>query len=562
MLTRRSKSPMSLLLILLLSLALTTLVPFTDYGYVTAAEQGKTVDITQNDVDSEEVENDENQEENTSKPAKEKNSDADSEENSDEISDENEDFDEDSVNNEENSDEDAEDEAMIACEVEEDVEYADENADVDIDDDDDVDADADDNADADADDNVDADADDETDSDHSINNEEKTSEKNINIEDADEDAIEEETISAQEEETEDADAVVNAAASDEEAADEDLDEDADAELDADADEETDETDEDNDSDKKKDKESSSKTESNADLNGQFPASYQPLIEALQAEHPNWTFIPAETGVKWEDALDKEDKGSTSLISPSAPKAQKEKSNKKYDGKWSLANRATIAYYMDPRNFLSGDSVYQFLQQTYDENSQNVDTVAAVIDGSFMDGKSPDGDFETFQACIDDAGEEAGVNANVLAAMIIEEQGWDGSKLSSGKDGYYNFFNIGAWTTGDMSSTERGLWYAKGSGEGETSYERPWDSPYKAILGGAQFYYEKYVSQNQDTFYTKKFNVMNGVDSIGEHQYMTNVQGAADEGKLLSRAYESSDVSATFVIPVYQDMPEKACELPE
>lgn len=558
MLTRKSKSPMSLLLVLLLSLALTTLVPFTDYGYVTAAEKGEMVDIIQDDVDSEGVENDENQKENTSKPAKEKNSDVDSEENSDEISSENEDLDEDSVNNEENYDEDAEDETMIAFEVDEDVEDADDNTDVDADADNDADTDANKDVDADSDEDDDPVTDDEVDSDHSNNIEEKTSEKNIDKEVADEDVIEEDTLSAQEEDTEDADAVTDAAAIDEDVAGEDLAEDT--EVDG----ETEDTDGDKDSDeeKEKEKESSSKTESNADLNGQFPASYQPLIEALQAEHPNWTFIPAETGVKWEDALDKEDKGSTSLISPSAPKAQKEKSNKKYDGKWSLANRATIAYYMDPRNFLSGDSVYQFLQQTYDENSQNVDTVAAVIDGSFMDGKSPDGDFETFQACIDDAGEEAGVNANVLAAMIIEEQGWDGSKLSSGKDGYYNFFNIGAWTTGDMSSTERGLWYAKGSGEGETSYERPWDSPYKAILGGAQFYYEKYVSQNQDTFYTKKFNVMNGVDSIGEHQYMTNVQGAADEGKLLSRAYESSDVSATFVIPVYQDMPEKACELPE
>ena len=299
---------------------------------------------------------------------------------------------------------------------------------------------------------------------------------------------------------------------------------------------------------------------------QFPESYQPLLYNLLENHPEWKMEAANTEIDWETALDAEDEGSTNLISPSAPKAQKEKSNRKYDGSWDLANRETIAYYMDPRNFLNEDGIYQFLDQSYDPDSQNVDTVAAVIKDSFMEDGDPEGGYETFAACIDDVGAETDVNPNVLAAMIIEEQGWKGSSLSSGKkegyEGYYNYMNVGAWTTDDMSSSERGLWYAKGEGKNKKSYDRPWDSPAKAIKGGAEVYSENYIENKQDTYYTKKFNVMNGEEAVGTHQYMTNVQAAADEGSLVKRAYEKSkELPAVFKIPVFENMPEEICALP-
>lgn len=303
-----------------------------------------------------------------------------------------------------------------------------------------------------------------------------------------------------------------------------------------------------------------------DLSELFPKSYLNKLEKLQAEHPTWQFIPGETGIEWEEAIDAEDEGSTSLVSPDEPKSMRENSSNTYDGRWYAANRDTIEYYMDPRNFLNEDDIYQFLLQTYDAESQNADTVEDIIEGSFMEDRNPGGDFDSFAECIDAAGAESGVNPNVLAAMIIMEQGWKGSSLSSGeKEGYedlYNFFNIGAWTTDDMSSVERGLWYAGGEGEGNDSYNRPWDSPYKAIEGGAEFYNQNYISENQNTYYTKKFNVMNGEDSVGDHQYMTNVSGALGEGKLVKMAYEENqDLPCIFQIPIFENMPKKVCKLP-
>lgn len=334
--------------------------------------------------------------------------------------------------------------------------------------------------------------------------------------------------------------------------------------DEDSDEDEDESDEDS------DEESDSEGENDDNDGGnfeEFPESYREALEELHDEHPSWKFEAKEVNVDFDTAVDTESEGSKSLVNPSEPKSWRANSDKRYDGYWYKAKRKTVAHFMDPRNFLNSKDIYQFMDQNYDSEAQTTDTVSDIIDGSFMEDGEPGGDYESYASCIQDAGAEAGVNPNVLAAMIIMEQGWDGSSLCTGKKkgykGYYNFFNIGAWTTDSMSSVERGLWYAKGEGEGNTSYQRPWNSPYKAIVGGAEFYNENYISNDQNTYYTKKFNVMNGSDSIGTHEYMTNVSGALDEGRLVRKAYEDQeDLPVTFEIPVYDDMPDSKCELPD
>lgn len=160
-----------------------------------------------------------------------------------------------------------------------------------------------------------------------------------------------------------------------------------------------------------------------------------------------------------------------------------------------------------------------------------------------------------------AAAQSGVNPYVLGAMILQEQGRGTSGSISGTaagyEGYYNFFNIGAYATGNMSAVTRGLWYASQPG----SYGRPWDSIEKSIVGGAVYYGENFVKVGQDTFYLKKFNVQG--DNLYKHQYMTNVEGAAGEGAKLSRAYtdEMKKQGLTFKIPVFNNMPETACARP-
>ncbi len=94
-----------------------------------------------------------------------------------------------------------------------------------------------------------------------------------------------------------------------------------------------------------------------------------------------------------------------------------------------------------------------------------------------------------------------------------------------------------------------------------SYERPWNSPEKSILGGALYYGNNYVKVGQDTFYLKKFNVQG--NNLYKHQYMTNIQGAASEGAVYAKAYndEMKQTALEFKIPVYNNMPDNACSQP-
>jgi len=162
-----------------------------------------------------------------------------------------------------------------------------------------------------------------------------------------------------------------------------------------------------------------------------------------------------------------------------------------------------------------------------------------------------------------AASSSGVNPYVLTAMLIQEQGrTGGSGLISGKNpkfpGFYNYFNAQAFQDGDKTPTERGLWWAS---QVDATYGKPWDTPEKAIIGGAKYYGDNYLKSGQDTFYLKKFNVT--AKGRYEHQYMTNVQAAAEEGRKLGEAYTEAlkQKKHTFRIPVYTDMPESAAALP-
>ena len=159
---------------------------------------------------------------------------------------------------------------------------------------------------------------------------------------------------------------------------------------------------------------------------------------------------------------------------------------------------------------------------------------------------------TYVDMIMDAAKSSGVNPYVIAAMLIQEQGVKGtSGLISGATGIYNFFNIEAYQSGNQSATSRGLAWA---GSGNT-YLRPWNTKAKAIIGGAMFYGSTYSKAGQNTFYLKKFNILG--ENKYKHQYMTNIEGAKNEGAMLSRAYSEEDKKGvfTFHIPVYKDMPE-------
>ena len=306
----------------------------------------------------------------------------------------------------------------------------------------------------------------------------------------------------------------------------------------------------------------------------FPESYKTYLRNLHADYPEWVFKAAHTNLDWDSVIDKESQVGVNLVPGSSVSSWKSMEKGAYDfetgsyvvydtGNWVSASRQIIEHYMDPRNFLNASGIFQFLAHSYDGTTQTAAGLAGVLAGTFMSGSFPESGYDTYNEVLMKVGKETNVNPYVLASMIIVEQGSSGSGKSisgtvSGYEGYYNHFNIGAYATGTMDAVTRGLWYASQSG----AYGRPWNSRYKSIAGGAAYYSQNYVQNNKYTLYLKKFNVMNGASGVGTGQYMTNVQGAESEAAALRKGYASVlESPMTFIIPVYENMPESACLKP-
>lgn len=91
-----------------------------------------------------------------------------------------------------------------------------------------------------------------------------------------------------------------------------------------------------------------------------------------------------------------------------------------------------------------------------------------------------------------------------------------------------------------------------------TYDRPWNTPKKSIIGGAKFISEGYISKGQHTSYLTKFNVNSkSYYANFSHQYMANLAAPASKS---SSNYNSLTANGllnsafNFVIPVYLNMP--------
>lgn len=168
---------------------------------------------------------------------------------------------------------------------------------------------------------------------------------------------------------------------------------------------------------------------------------------------------------------------------------------------------------------------------------------------------------TYSDVLYNACSQVGANPYVIAAMILQEQGINGSDSISGTNAKfpstYNYGNVNSYASNGLSAIENGLKYASSAG----SYNRPWNTKEKGIYGVCDFYANSYIKVGQDTFYYKKWNVKG--ENLFKHQYMTNVSGAALEGQVYASAYSTFMKNSIheFKIPVYNNMPETPEPLP-
>ena len=288
---------------------------------------------------------------------------------------------------------------------------------------------------------------------------------------------------------------------------------------------------------------------------QFPASYQNALYTLKAQHPNWIFVRMDTGVDWNTAIARE-LGDKSLV-PSGSSGSWQ--NGVYGQGWSYASEGILKYYMDPRNFLTDPSVFQFEQLTYNDSYHTAAAVQEILKNSFMASGIP-GDSRTYAQAFNAIGQSTGVSPFHLASRVLQEQGTKGtSALISGSypgyEGYYNYFNVNASGKTNAEVVQNGLKKAK---------EQGWNTRYKSLSGGAYLIGKNYILKGQDTLYLEKFNVSNGYHSNFTHQYMQNIQAPNSEASNIRKAYNNAGAlenSFVFKIPVYRNMPASPCTKP-
>ena len=305
----------------------------------------------------------------------------------------------------------------------------------------------------------------------------------------------------------------------------------------------------------------------------FPNSYIPDLVELHELHPKWRFRLLNTKLNWNTVIDNENVLGRNLLYYTYGEGYRSLDPVSYNWEtdtfnrhptetnWWYASEDAIKYYMDPRNFLTEKNIFMFEVLSYQPTYQNNTLIRNLLDKSFMPTiyKNFYGEENMYNYAADFilAGDTYNVSPSHLASRIIQE-GNNKSYIEYNGKKYtvYNFFNIRATGTNPQY---RGLLWAAALGEyaGGTSYGRVWDTPKKSIMGGAEFLSKDYISIGQDTLYFQKFavSVVNGRYS---HQYMQNITAPLTEGGKVYNAYKSVnsiDEEITFIIPMYENMPE-------
>ena len=335
-------------------------------------------------------------------------------------------------------------------------------------------------------------------------------------------------------------------------------------------------------------------------NAGFPSSYWDKLSALHSKHSNWNFIANNTGRDWSYATWAEtgavadgddDKsliqapgGDTDLIAGYLKtdnyNYKTNKFNLKDSGYFYAARQEMVAYYMDPRNFLNENFIFQFELLSYNSSYHTT----SVVEGIFGNGY-----LRKYASNYVSAGKSKGVSPVHMATRSVQEGrnvedflttgasfNYAGKKYSSFKivgddktysitnkkfEKCYNFFNIGAYSDEWNAKHNAGVYACGGPFTNETSYGRPWNTVDKGIVGGAQYIGGDYVAVGQDTLYFQKYNTASYTKTdVYGHQYMSNISAVAYEGSDTYDGYNAkgliNSVPFTFVIPVYNNMPEK------
>ena len=324
------------------------------------------------------------------------------------------------------------------------------------------------------------------------------------------------------------------------------------------------------------------------ISSKFPESYQPYIDELKKQHPNWVFKALYTNLDWNYVISQENVYGKNLVPKSYSDSWKNTTPGQYnveiDAGWVDSSKQAVEYCMDARNFINSVRVFQFEELSYEVATNTVSNIEKILYGTefynrIVEYKNAAGtNIVTNQKYADlilKAAKTTDVSGFHLASRIKQEVGpfLSHSSISGiveGYEGLYNFYNIGATSSSEpMGAIKNGLQYAKdGKGASQATKDKyliPWNTKERAITGGGQFIGSSYINLGQNTIYLQKFHVSdNSNGQLFWHQYMTNVLAPYSESKLIYQGYEKSnmlDTDMSFIIPVYDNMPELPVQSP-
>ncbi|WP_325880190.1 GW dipeptide domain-containing protein [Mammaliicoccus sciuri] len=199
-----------------------------------------------------------------------------------------------------------------------------------------------------------------------------------------------------------------------------------------------------------------------------------------------------------------------------------------------ATRAEVKDAMDTSKYVN-DPVqkYQFLDLNKSQN------ISATKLNELLRGK---GILENQGNAFSQAAKAVGINEIYLISHALLETGNGTSDLANGgsidqngnvdlnaQTKYYNMFGVGAI---DKNALYGGIKYAQQAG---------WNTPEKAILGGAQFIANNYIKSGQNTLYKMRFNPQNP----GIHQYATGIDFAKSNAKRISDFYQQIQTDGQY-----------------
>ena len=288
----------------------------------------------------------------------------------------------------------------------------------------------------------------------------------------------------------------------------------------------------------------------------FPESYQILLNKLVEKngYTNWKFKAFYTDIDWNELVENETTHMKNTIYKSQyssyPDSWYCECGQEGDKNFYCASKEITEYYLDPRNFLTNVTIFQFLDLS-NSSKISIEQIEKLVDGTYLDGTTDTG--VRYAQAIKDASEASGESAYSIVIRIFQELGKSSTKPRqiSGQDpdypNIYNFYNYGAFDGED--NIKSALAYAQSKG---------WTNEYKAIVEGAKLASTSYLRRGQNTKYLYKFDVVGSTKSdLYEKQYMTNVEDPNSQAQQLQKVYSENgllDSELTFIIPIYKNMP--------